>query len=114
MRALIAAAALAFAAFSAPGVAGDTIDDTGNDLLSMCSSEDIADQFMCLGYVRGLWAGADTLFVSKDITLCLPDTVKLGQMRDLIVLWLQRHPAERSKHAIITTMLAMNDAWACK
>lgn len=114
IRAMIAAAALAVAAWATPAHASSTIDETGNDLLSICTDESISDQFLCLGYVRGLWVGADALFASKDITLCTPETVKLGQFRDILILWLRRHPVERSKSAIIITMLAMNDAWACQ
>lgn len=104
---------------------------TGNELLSTCEQTESDAKFgYCLGYVSGvvegmkwglavplLMAGESTSEVEKTtgdlLGFCVPQEATLGQMRDVIVLYLRNNPAERHGSARIHAQLALAEAYPC-
>ncbi len=80
---------------------------TGNILLSKCQSADAGDRFDCLGYISG---AADA---AQHRSYCPPDTATRGQIRDIVVAALIRHPAIRSETADVIVAAALGSVWPC-
>src|SRR5262245_36873292 len=76
----------------------------GNKLLRWCLSKDPFDEGYCLGYVAGVW----------DATLdCAPPGVKAGQVRDVVVNFLQAKPQHRHRPPTDLIREAIQEAWPC-
>jgi|SRR5580704_1953920 hypothetical protein len=64
---------------------------TGNELLRKCSApEGSTDSFICGGYLMGILDA----YGSVQVT-CPPPHVELGQVREIVVKFLQSHPESR-------------------
>lgn len=126
MRSALVLAGSAFFAF--PALAENI---SGNDLLSICeATDDAAKLGYCIGYVTGViegmkWGIASPLMMSgadpeeADKTgntllgFCIPAEATLGQMRDVILLYLRSNPAERHASARIQVQFALAGAYPC-
>lgn len=66
----------------------------------------------CLLYLTGV---ADTLeMVAPHLTgICRPAAVTRDQMFDVVMDWLEQHPAERHRPAAKLIGLAFAEAWPC-
>jgi hypothetical protein len=75
---------------------------SGNDLLSDMRASETFRRLYAIGYIAGV---ADT---SQHITHCPPDNVTLGQVKDMVEMYLIANAAERNKAAdiLIVRMLA--------
>lgn len=62
---------------------------------------------MSKGYVAGVH---DTLLGQA---FCTPANTSLGQVEDVVHLWLKNHPAERSYSAESLVIAALQEAWPC-
>lgn len=99
---------------STPLQARETVSDDGNELLGYCTDSSYFMQGMCLGYVRGLDAGVAALVQYADLTICRPDNVTVGQIKDVILAYIRRHPAKRHEGNVLLSMYAQVEAWPCK
>lgn len=80
---------------------------TGNDLLRMMRGNN-AEQAAAFGYVVGV---SDAL---HKITLCVPNGVTVGQVNDVVLLWLDRNPQSRHFSADSMVVAALSPIWGCK
>jgi hypothetical protein len=98
---------------------------TGNDLYSECTAPaDWQRRFLfCYGYIEGI-ADANDLeglresgFMdpkAKRNALCLPAGVQLGQLKDVVVQYLEGHPERRHRSAAALVELALSAAFPCR
>lgn len=86
--------------------------DSGNDLFNRCVGSDALPAY-CIGYTTGV---ADTLGSGPlyDFAACLPDRVSKGQIRDIVVKYLQDNPQERHYAAVGLTAKALSLAFPCR
>lgn len=94
---------------SSPVLARETAIDDGNDLLTACSTS----EGYCLGYIRGLSNGVDMILAQKGKRICYGQNVTLGQVRDVVVDYVRRHPATRNQNSMVLTAYALGAAWPC-
>jgi len=80
----------------------------GNKLLATCRSTEIVDRADCLGYTTGVH---DALV---GVRICSPDGVTRGQVRDIVVAYLQNAPEERHKTADVLVGNVLGTLWPCK
>lgn len=79
---------------------------TGNDLHRWCSGT----RLMVLGYVSGV---TDMTGFLRD-PVCLPDSVTMGQINDVVCKWIDDNPKERNRKGAQVTLMALRDAWPCR
>ncbi|MEQ9518484.1 MAG: Rap1a/Tai family immunity protein [Parvibaculum sp.] len=104
---------------------------TGNDLLNDCgtSADDTRMEF-CFGLVSGAVHGVNfavfdaiisydpesgqnpAVFRNKYAT-CIPEEVTIGQLRDIVVKYLNDHPSERHQYAVGLILTAVGKTFAC-
>lgn len=94
--------------------ARDVASDDGNELLSLCDSWYDFNQGMCLGYIRGLSVGVDTMLALQGKKICYPPNITVGQMGDVVSAYIKRNPAKRHESNLILFMRATTEAWPCK
>lgn len=107
------AALIAVAIHCAPAQAGAY---TGNELHAVCSSRAMIDVGVCLGFVAGVVDGALMMtrpLPRKEQLICRPDGVTVGQMRDIVVKFLNDKPGNRHVDAEIMVGLALANAFPC-
>jgi hypothetical protein len=112
---------------------GTALSYTGNELLAQCRSPEIAQARFCLGFVAGYASGYNTgvmegIYLSNPRTTlgeltpklhalrpyCMPEEVTAGQMRDIVVKWLEENPKERHKEVWILIPMAVTSAYPCR
>lgn len=108
MRALLFVAIMLVTASTANGLSRVIAFVHGNDLLQNCQNPDVA----CVSYVSGV---ADTLeMVAPHLTnICRPGAVTVDQLVDVLIAWLEEHPAERHRPAAKLAGMAFTEAWPC-
>lgn len=78
---------------------------TGNDLLERLN--DPARDFFAMGYIAGV----------SDLGLreyhCPPQTVTLGQMRDMVYRSLTNNPSNRHMSAAVLVTVTFMEKWPC-
>jgi hypothetical protein len=96
---------------------------SGNYWYKKCSSDDLADKFYCIGYLRGLSEGLQFFEGShmkidgayrKVAPFCVPKGAVLAQRLDIFKKYLQDHPEKRHKRASILYALAIRKAFCRK
>jgi len=116
----VAVIGVALALLSSPASAAPTEmwgrADDGNKLRAFCQEEDGSREvFYCLGYLSAAVDGIDLLTkVLKSTALCVPSNVTLGQMKDVFLLYTQRHPEKRGETGTVLMGTAMIEAWPCQ
>jgi hypothetical protein len=101
-RLLIAlTAALAFSAQA-------TYFNDGNKLLSDMEDSSNTSRMYALGYVAGV---VDSL---NQVVFCMPSTVTVGQVNDMIRNYLRNTPAERHLPADVIITRAFSAVFPCK
>ena len=102
--------------FSSPASAGFK---TGNDILTECSADRSQATYYqnsayCVAYVVGV---VDDEALYADFTqkrlYCLPAEVTSGQIKDVVVASLQRHPEKRHLSAASLVAAALIEAFPC-
>jgi hypothetical protein len=79
----------------------------GNELLERCTAGDTGRQLTCQGYVAGVFdAGYNAVH-------CAPHDVRLGQIVDMAVADLRRHPETRHKSADVLLLALLQRTWPC-
>ena len=98
------------------GLAGDSYEssESGNTLLAKCVGAP-AVQLFCGGYTTAIYDMINFLEASKLIPKrhCFPPGVSRGQIRDVIVHYLQIHPEELHTGAGYLGIEALQGAWPC-
>jgi hypothetical protein len=88
---------------------------SGNDLLRDCSDRNNVTSFsFCLGYINGLRDGV--VFASVGLgakpSFEISEKVELGQLKDVVVRYLNEHPEERHQHAAVLVHRALVKAFS--
>lgn len=79
---------------------------TGNTLTEMCVDNNGFNHGVCLGFVNGAAA--------LQNEACIPEGVKFGQLKAVIVRYMKENPEQLHKPAIQLIKGALNQAWPCK
>jgi hypothetical protein len=85
---------------------------SGNDLYRMCRGS-IDEQEQCLGYMAGVSDGVDELRVGMGLPACVRAGVEVGQIRDVVVKYLEDNPQGRDGDAWLFAATAIGKAWNC-
>jgi hypothetical protein len=80
----------------------------GNKLLSDMEDNANTSKMYALGYIAGV---VDSM---NQIVFCLPSTVTVGQLNDMIRNYLRNTPAERHLPADVIIVKAFGVAFPCK
>jgi hypothetical protein len=82
---------------------------TGNTLLELCESSEVA----CTAYILGAADGqfSTTIATSRDLAYCIPDGSTAAQLRDVVLRYLRQHPEERHRLAAVLVASALAGAW---
>ncbi len=93
-------------------------DVSGNRLLDSCKSNETG--IFCLGYVMGVSDGIASRQLVESSTaplswrpVCAPKGMSAGQLRDVVVKYLDDHQEERHEAASVLALVAMRKAWPC-
>lgn len=80
---------------------------TGNDLKRECDPQArLAMHYWCAGFLEGV-------AVMNGSAFCTPDGVTVGQMRDVLLKYLDTHPAHRHRDYRAITLEALVRAFPC-
>jgi hypothetical protein len=115
--------------------------DTGNELLQKCRDEGPTGATFCLGYIVGYGYGyadgrqggaiyqrfgnmkpedfdrrkSEVNKISRAASeYCIPDGVTQGQVRDIVVRYLDQNPTIRHGPAQILITMALKESFPCK
>jgi hypothetical protein len=81
--------------------------DDGNDLLKYCTSQNMYSQGMCIGSIIAYY---DSM---SGCSTPAPNITR-GQIRDIVVKFLQDHPADRHLSGVTLAYRAFKVAFGCK
>jgi hypothetical protein len=90
---------------------------TGNNLLQACRSDKGSiDWWFCVGYLEGAHSamGMDSAVGKAALGNCPPDGVTKGQLFDITVQYLDRHPETRHLPAVALIAKAWAGAFPCR
>jgi hypothetical protein len=85
----------------------------GQSLLHLCSGNS-ADKNACTAYIQGASDQWNLYRALTRTTQCGPETLTGGQLRDVVVVYLQKHPEHLIDSAAGLVVEAMTAAWKCK
>ncbi|HEX3652932.1 MAG TPA: Rap1a/Tai family immunity protein [Rhizomicrobium sp.] len=87
---------------------------TGNELMRRCAaSAPKDDQVFCVGYVAGVADYLETLRSFMGVHPCLPPTAELGQAKDVLMAYIDKHPETRDQSGATLAVSAFPQAWKC-
>jgi len=95
----------------APAHGATSFISTGNDLLFACEND--GDRTYCLGYIAGVM---DVFEQSRELQQkrqCLPLGAHIGQVRDVVLKYLQRNPTRRTNPVASLVETAVVETWHC-
>lgn len=105
--------AIMVGAFIQPAAAGYYM--SSNKLLSLCKSDLVADQNVCVGYVLGIADAAQTLDVEASMRrFCLPKNVTSNQLEKTAVKYMDDNPQQLDKPASYNLLVSLRTAFPCK
>jgi hypothetical protein len=79
----------------------------GNRLFEQCEAPMGHPYFSnCMSYIAGV-------FDALEESFCLSGDIELGQLRDVVRLWLQAHPEKRHLPASDLVVKALNEKFPC-
>ena len=116
---MLALLGVMMAAFFPCSVANASFN-TGNDLYAKCSAVKseatyYQDSAYCLAYVIGIVDAFEfNEGVKSGLKLCVPGGVTAGQLRDIVVRYLQNKPQDRHNAGSVIIFLAMSEAFPCQ
>ncbi len=79
---------------------------TGNDLLKRLRGDEV-DRIHAMGYIAGVH---DT---GNGVTHCTPPGVTLGQLRDMMTMFLEQYPSIRNEPGDALVVAVLGAAWPC-
>lgn len=106
MRGLAASGALLAALLTSTPV--KAVFDTGNELHGYCSSAKGEEMSFCLGLITGYYEGFTISFSCKAT-----EKVTRGQLRDVVLKFLNDNPQDRHRPAAILAARAYLLAFSC-
>ncbi len=93
---------------------------TGQDFLELCSGGESWTEGYCTGYVTGAGELIDGLLLEKDLkpaldgkAFCLPEDLRKGEVRNLVLDYLRAHPEVRDKQMTSITWAALIETFPC-
>lgn len=89
---------------------------SGNKLWEVCSEKGAAFNFgVCSGYVLGVYDSIMSPISQRSVLarICEPDQLQAGQLRDIVINYLQARPEERHMQASVIVMNALARAYPC-
>jgi hypothetical protein len=89
---------------------------TGKSLLSLCTSGQNADQFACQSYIAGIidyHRLVRSLGTAPTVDFCIPENVKMADMRDKNVAYLLQHSEHHDFIAAPGVSLGLYKAFPC-
>ena len=98
---------------SCAGVQADIFD--GKELMARCGSQRIDEVNTCVGYLAGIadsdraapaWRSTKSLF-------CIPQGVTTGQLRKVLLDYVEQHPEQMEFNAAILVGNAFIEAFPC-
>jgi len=89
---------------------------TANNLLTLCESEQTADQGMCLGFVTGVKDTANLMHVirTNEMLLCFPDGITAEHVVGMVIRELKAHPDGDSQLAVSFVLDTMGKTFRCR
>ena len=106
------AAALLLAPVSA--TARDVSSNDGNELLGYCTDEGYYTQGVCMGIIMGTSNTLDHWVAANEASpYCRPDGVTWGQIQEVVVRYLKRHPETRHESYPLLIAKAQRATWPC-
>ncbi len=88
----------------------------GNQLYMEC--QDAGNNFeraKCIAYIIGVAdTSEDVMWGLERKDFCFPKQLAASQLRDVVMLWLQKNPQERSLNASGLVYNAFKEAFPCK
>lgn len=117
MRITILAIALAVSNVIASYPANASFKD-GNELYKVCTVKPNDGTYYqanayCLGYILGVTDTLTTVRMTNSRNYCVPENVTAGQLRDIVVQYLQRTPEKRHLSADFLVISAIDLAFNC-
>lgn len=97
----------------APASAATPLLD-GNTLYEFCTSQDAQKSAYCNAYVRGIYEDLflDAVMKRKDPNfMCVRQTVTYPQIKDIVVAYMRKSPAERDGFAWVQVRDALIEAF---
>jgi hypothetical protein len=88
----------------------------GNALSERCESPIAGNESWCLGYVAGVYDAVDNPLTGGSANagkVCMPESVKMGQLEDSVKLWLREHPEKRHLEASFLVLQALKEKFPC-
>ena len=108
-------ACIAMAAWSTPSPAADPPPLTeGNGLKAAC--EDGSSNFEqgeCLGYLQATHFAYQLVHGREPGLYCMPQGVRMGQVRDIVLGYLVKHPERRQADSTMLIIFALADVFPC-
>ena len=106
--------------FQMPTMAGFTPGNTLYNEMQVCETSEykerklLTEAYACgfvNGYIRGAW---DAVYESnKENGICIPTGVTVGQMTDVVHLWMKNNPGKRAYTADSLFRAAILETWPC-
>ena len=87
---------------------------TGNALLDRCTSKFDFLSGYCIGFIDASAIARVSLSDPTKINCQLPKNVNSGQLKDLVVKYLQENPAIRHEEALPIVLKALHKSFPCK
>lgn len=113
LRVILILAAALLTASPTPAKAGGHYYN-GNELYSICSGDTYVQKGACTGYIMGVSDGMQIIADISDARgTCVPDSVRSGQLRDVIMKHLRDNPEYRHKTASLLVLAAIMTSFPC-
>ena len=104
---------IALLAMSGQGRAGYYM--SANKLLSLCESDSVANQNVCVGYILGVADAAQTLDSEINIRrYCLPKNVTSSQLEKIAVKHMTDNPQQSHRPASYYVLVSLRAAFPCE
>ena len=86
----------------------------GNELFRICRSDENFNSGLCLGIIIGAFDAYEISEIGPGVGYCAPAALRAGQLRDIVVQYLELNPADRhyAAHSLVWTALAK--AYRCE
>ncbi|MEP5188127.1 MAG: Rap1a/Tai family immunity protein [Marinomonas sp.] len=118
MKIFLVSCAIFWAVLTPSPAKADFVD--GNELLAKCSTPKgdtlfYMHQSYCIAYVVG---SVDALTSAQTIDgfptiICVPENVSSNQLKDIVLLYLEKHPEDRHLGGSTIVMVAVAKAFPC-
>lgn len=87
---------------------------SANKLLSLCESDSVADQNVCVGYVLGVTDAAQMLDSETNMRrYCLSKNVTSSQLEKTAVTYMNDNSQQLEKPASYYVLLSLREAFPC-